>query len=194
VRHLTWRTTAAGNIALIVPGAAVAITVAAQQGRAVTAGLVGVAALLVAVVVVVPALRIRTRLTADGIVSHWTRRFGADRIDRDRVHRAIIRTVYNSDGITTYRHLFLLDGEGRTVHRMTGRWWDVEQLRAVARHFDVALETQEQPVHLVELRRTAREQLRWSERHRITATAVAITVAFLLCVAFSALTTWAIWP
>jgi hypothetical protein len=187
LRHLGWRTTAAGNIAVVVPGAAVAVVIAAQDGRTVTAGLVAVMALVVAAIVIVPALRIRTRLESEGITTFWTLRIGAAHIRREDVRRAIVRTIYNGDGVSTTRHLFLLDAEEHALYRMSNRWWTDEQLLAVAHHFDVTLESQTLPVHLGEVRRTAPLQLRWSERHRFTATAALVVGTFLLCIAFAAL-------
>jgi hypothetical protein len=187
LRHLAWRTTAAGNIAIVVPGSAVAVVLAAQEGRPVLAGVVAVVSLLVAAVVIVPALRIRTRLEPDGITTFWTRRLGAVHLARADVRRAVIRTIYNGDGVSTNRHLFLLDAADHTVYRMNDRWWTDEQLLTVAHHFGVTLESQNQPVHLVEVRRTAGHQLGWSERHRVTAIAALVVVVFLLCTAFAAL-------
>lgn len=192
LRHLAWRTTAAGNIALVVPGAVVAIVIAAQDGRPMVAGVVGVAALAVAVFVIVPALRIRTRLDADGITTFWTRRLGAFHVVREQVTHAVIRTIYNGDGVSTNRHLFLLDEDDRAVYRMSDRWWTDEQLLTVAHHVGVTLESQAQPVHLAEVRRTARSQLSWAEKHRWSATVVAVGGAFLLCLAFAALVTAAL--
>jgi hypothetical protein len=185
VRHLAWRTAAAGNIAIVVPGAAVAVTIAAQDGRPVVAGIVALVALLVAVLIIVPALRIRTRLEPGGITTFWTGRIGATTLPKDEVRRAIVRTIYNSDGVSTHRHLFLLDAEDRTLLRMSDRWWTDEQLLSVAHHFAVTLESQNQPVHLAEVRRTAHHQLRWTERHRITSGATMVVGTFLLCSAFA---------
>jgi hypothetical protein len=185
LRHLSWRSTAAGNIAIVVPGAVSVVVIAALERRPVIAGLVALGALLVAAVVVLPALRIRTRLDPDGITTFWTHRIGASRIRREDVRRAVVRTVYNSDGISTNTHLFLLDDAERAVLRMSDRWWMNEQLLDVAHHFGVPLETQTQPVHLAEVRRTAPNQLRWSERHRITASALVVVVTFAGCGAFA---------
>lgn len=187
LRHLAWRSTAAGNVAIVVPGAAVAVVIAAQDGRPIVAGLVGLLALGVAAVVIVPALRIRTRLDPDGITTFWTKRLGAFHVARDQVHHAVIRTIYNGDGVSTNRHLFLLDADERAVYRMSDRWWTDEQLLTVAHHVGVTLESQAQPVHLAEVRRTAYSQLAWSEKHRFTATVVTVGGAFLLCLAFAAL-------
>jgi hypothetical protein len=192
LRHLAWRTAAAGNIAVVVPGAAVAVVIAAQDGRPVVAGSVALVALLVAALVVVPALRIRTRLEPGGITTFWTGRIGSTTLLKDQVRRAVVRTIYNSDGVSTHRHLFLLDASDRTLLRMNDRWWTDEQLLTVAHHFPVTLESQNQPVHLAEVRRTARQQLRWIERHRITSRAVTVAGVFLLCLAFAWLTTGAL--
>ncbi|GAA2750225.1 hypothetical protein [Amnibacterium kyonggiense] len=187
LRHLGWRTTAAGNIALVVPGAAVAVVIAAQDGRPVVAGIVGVVALAVAAVVIVPAMRIRTLLAPDGITTYWTSRIGSFHLPRTDVARSVIRTIYNGDGVSTNRHLFLLDREGRAVYRMSDRWWTDEQLLVVAHHMGATLESQNQPVHLAEVRRTARSQLTWAERHRISAVTILVVGAFGLCLAFAAL-------
>ncbi|MGT2425420.1 hypothetical protein [Amnibacterium kyonggiense] len=192
LRHLAWRTTAAGNIAIVVPGAAVAVVVAAQDGHPVVAGVVGVVALAVAAVVILPALRIRTLLAADGITTFWTSRVGSHHLPRTEVARAVIRTIYNGDGVSTNRHLFLLDAQDRSVHRMSDRWWTDEQLLTVAHHVGVMVESQNQPVHLAEVRRTARSQLTWAERHRFAATALVIVGGFALCLAFAALATAAL--
>lgn len=192
LRHLAWRTTAAGNIAIVVPGALVAVVIAAQDGRPLVAGIIGVVALGVAAVVIVPALRIRTRLDPDGITTYWTRRLGAFHLDRQQVRHAVIRTIYNGDGVSTNRHLFLLDAEDRAVHRMSDRWWTDEQLLTVAHHVGASLESQAQPVHLAEVRRTAYSHLGWAEKHRFTATVVGVGSAFLLCLAFAALVTAAL--
>jgi hypothetical protein len=192
LRHLAWRTTAAGNIAIVVPGVIVAVTIAAQDGHPVIAGLVALLALGVAVLVVVPALRIRTRLDSDGLTTFWTRRLGAFHLARTEVQRAVIRTIYNGDGVSTNRHLFLVDAGDRSVHRMSDRWWTDEQLLTVAHHIGVTLESQSQPVHLAEVRRTARTQLSWSEKHRFTATVLAVGGAFLLCLGFAAIVTAAL--
>ena len=192
VRHLAWRTGTAGNIAVVVPGTAVAITFAVQSGRPVIAGFVALAALLVAALVLGPALRIRTQLEPQGITTFWTGRIGSTTLLKDQVRRAVVRTVYNSDGVSTNRHLFLLDEQDRTLLRMNDRWWTDEQLLSVAHHFPVTLETQNQPVHLAEVRRTARKQLRWTERHRLTAVALLVVGTFGLCTAFAALATAAL--
>lgn len=192
VRHLAWRTAAAGNIAVVVPGAAVAGTIAAQDGRPVVAGSVALVALLVAVLIVVPALRIRTRLEPDGVTTFWTGRIGSTKLAKDQVRRAVVRTMYNSDGVSTNRHLFLLDDQDRTLLRMNDHWWTDEQLLSVAHHFAVTLESQNQPVHLAEVRRTARRQLRWTERHRVTAGALLVVGTFAACCGFAALATAAL--
>ncbi|MGN6445945.1 hypothetical protein [Amnibacterium sp.] len=192
LRHLAWRTTAAGNIALVVPGAAVAIVIAAQTGRPVIAGVIGLVSLVVAAIVILPALRIRTLLDPDGITTYWTGRIGGAHLSRSQVARAVIRTIYNGDGVSTNKHLFLLDSGDRAIHRMSDRWWTDEQLLAVAHHIGAKLEALNQPVHLAEVRRTARSQLLWSERHRITATTVLVVVTFLLCLGFAALCTGAL--
>jgi hypothetical protein len=192
LRHLAWRTTAAGNIAIVVPGAVVAVVIAAQDGRPFVAGIVGVVSLAVAAAVILPALRIRTRLDGDGITTYWTRRLGAFHVDRAQVQHAVIRTIYNGDGVSTNRHLFLLDDADRTVHRMSDRWWTDEQLLTVAHHVGVTLESQSQPVHLAEVRRTAYSQLLWREKHRFMATVAVVLGAFALCIAFAALATAAL--
>lgn len=192
LRHLAWRTSAAGNTAIVVPGATVAVVIAAQDGHPMTAGFVAVFALLVAVFAFVPALRIRIRLDEDGITTRWTRRVGASHLARGDVRRAVIRTIYNRDGVSTDRHLFLLDSGDRTVHRMNDRWWSDEQLLTVAHHFDVTLESQNLPVHMGEVRRTAHHQLTWAERHRLLATAALVVLGFLACGAFAALVTGAL--
>lgn len=187
LRHLAWRTTAAGNIAIVAPGAIVAVVIAVQGGRVLIAGFIAVFALLVAALAVIPALRIRTRLDEDGITTYWTRRLGALRLEGRDVCRAVIRTIYSSDGVSTNRHLFLLDAGDHTVLRMNDRWWTDEQLLTVAHHFGVPLETQNLPVHLGEVRRTAYHQLRWSEQHRLLATSALVIVVFALCAAFAEL-------
>ena len=192
LRHLAWRTTAAGNIALVVPGAVVAIVLGSQDGHGGLAGIIAVVALLVAAVVILPAMRIRTRLDEDGVTTYWTHRIGAETIERSAVRRSIVRTIYDNDGISTTRHLFLVGGDGRAVLRMSTRWWTDEQLLTVAHHFAVPLESQSQPVHLAEVRRTAWSQLSFGERHRISATAVAVIVGFVLCLGYAALTTAAL--
>ena len=192
LRHLRWRTTAAGNIAVVVPGAAVAIGLAVQDGHGVLAGLIGLVALLVAALVIVPALRIRIRLDPDGLTTFWTRHLGAAHLSADAVTRTVIRTIYNGDGISTNRHLFVLDEADHVVHRMSDRWWTDEQLLTVAHHLAVPLETQNQPVHLAEVRRTARSHLMWTERHRILAGTALVIVAFALCLGFAWLTTTAL--
>lgn len=189
LRHLAWRTSAAGNTAIVVPGATVAVVIAAQDGHPMTAGFVAVFALLVAVFAFVPALRIRIRLDEDGITTRWTRRVGASHLARGDVRRAVIRTIYNRDGVSTDRHLFLLDSGDRTVHRMNDRWWSGEQLLTVAHHFEVPLETQDSPVHLGEVRRTAYHQLWWYERHPFLATSALVIIVFALCATFARLAT-----
>jgi hypothetical protein len=192
LRHLAWRTTAAGNVAIVVPGALVAVVIAVQDGRPLVAGLVGLLAFAVAAFVIVPALRIRTRLDTDGLTTYWTRRLGAFHLDRSQVHHAVIRTIYNGDGVSTNRHLFLLDDADRAVYRMSDKWWTDEQLLTVAHHVGVTLESQAQPVHLAEVRRTAYSQLSWAEKHRWTATVAGVVGAFLLCLGFAALVTGAL--
>ena len=192
LRHLAWRSTAAGNVAIVVPGAAVAVVIAAQDGRPVVAGVVGLIALGVAAFVILPALRIRTRLDTDGITTFWTKRFGAFHLARTQVQHAVIRTIYNGDGVSTNRHLFLLDADQRAVYRMSDRWWTDEQLLTVVHHVGVTLESQPQPVHLAEVRRTAYSQLTWTEKHRWTATVGTVGGAFLLCLAFASLVTAAL--
>jgi hypothetical protein len=187
LRHLAWRTTAAGNVAIVVPGAVVGVVIAAQDGRPLVAGLVGLASFAVALIVIAPALRIRTRLEAGGLTTYWTHRLGALHLDRSQVRHAVVRTIYNGDGVSTNRHLFLLDDADRAVFRMSDRWWTDEQLLTVAHHVGVTLESQPQPVHLAEVRRTAYSQLRSAEKHRWTATVAGVVGAFLLCLAFAAL-------
>lgn len=187
LRHLAWRTTVAGNVAIIVPGAIVTIVIAIQDGRPVIAVAAGAIALLLTALIILPALRIRTTLDPDGITTYWTTRIGALRIARERVRRSVIRTIYNPDGVSTNRHLFLLDDQEHTVLRMSDRWWTDEQLLTVAHHFGAPLESHNQPVHLAEVRRSAASQLRWAERHSITAIAALIAGGFLLCLGFAAL-------
>jgi hypothetical protein len=192
LRHLPWRMTAAGNIGLFVPGAGVAVWLALQDGRPVVAAVVVAVVLGIAAFVIVPALRIRTRLDGDGITTFWIGRHRTAHLDRERVARAVVRTIYNGDGISTNRHLFLLDADERPVHRMSTRWWTDEQLLTVAHHFAVPLDSQAQPMHLAEVRRVAGSHLRWAERHRATALVATLTGGFLLCVAFAWLTTAAV--
>ena len=192
LRHLAWRTTAAGNIAIVLPGAVVAAVIAAQEGRPVVAGIMSVVALGVAAFVIIPALRIRTRLDSDGITTFWTTRLGSAHLRRGEVQRAVVRTIYNGDGVSTNRHLFLLDAADSAVYRMSDRWWTDEQLLTVAHHVGVTLESQAQPVHLAEVRRTAMSQLTWSERHRFVAMSGTVLSGFLLCLGFAALATAAL--
>src|SRR5207253_249145 len=121
--HLPWRSTAAGNIALFVPGGAVAMVLSIVDGRPLVAAVIAIVLVAAAVLVILPALRIRTRLDGDGITTWWTRRRGSAHIARNEVSRAVIRTIYNGDGISTNRHLFLLDDAERPVFRMSSRWW-----------------------------------------------------------------------
>jgi len=192
VRHLRWRSTMAGNIALFAPGASVAIVLAVIDGRAPIAAALFVLLLAAAAIVIVPALGIRLRLDDEGVTTFWIRLRRSISIPRDAVARAVVRTVYNGDGISTNRHLFLLDEADRPVHRMSTRWWTDEQLLTVAHHFHVPLDSQPQPVQLAEVRRTAAHHLGWSERHRVTAKAVLIVGGFALCLAFAWLTSAAI--
>lgn len=192
LRHLAWRSAVAGNIAVVAPGALVALLIAAQDGHAATAAPLVVTALVVAIGLLIPVTRIRTRLDPDGITTFSARRLGPTHLRRNQVKRAVVRTVYNSDGVSTNRHLFLLDDGDRTLHRMDDRWWDDEQLITVAQQFGVTLESQNQPMHLAELRRTVGEQLRWTERHRLTADVAIVIGTFLLCVVFAALATAAL--
>jgi hypothetical protein len=189
LRHLPWRSTAAGNIAMVAPGAAVAAAIAIRDARPVMAALVLGVVAVYSVIVVVPALRIRMLLDEDGVTTMWARHRGAKRIERSVITHAVIRTIYNGDGVSTNRHLFLLDESDRPVHRMSTRWWTDEQLLTIAHHFHVPLDSQTQPVHLVEVRRTAPHHLAWSERHRVLAGIVLVAGGFVLCFAFAWLTT-----
>jgi hypothetical protein len=191
LRHLPWRTTAVGNIAIFVPGGAVAVALAVGKGDLLLAGLVVAIVLAAAAFVVVPALRIRIRLDPDGVTTFW--RGGRMRhLGREEVTRAAVRTVYNGDGITTNRHLFLLDGAEHPLHRMTTRWWTDEQLLTVAHHFSVPLDSQPQPVHLAELRRVTPMHLQWNERHPVLGAAVLLVGGFGLCLAYAWITTAAV--
>jgi hypothetical protein len=188
LRHLPWRSTAAGNIALFVPGGAIAIVLSLADGRPVAAAIVAAVVLGAAAFIVLPALRIRTTLDPDGITTFWSRRRSAH-VARDQVSRAVVRTIYNGDGISTNRHLFLLDDAEQPVYRMSSRWWTDEQLLTVAHHFAVPLDSQPHPIHLAEVRRTAPDHLRWTERHRVLALGGTIVGGFLLCLGFAWLTT-----
>ena len=192
LRHLHWYRTAIGNIALVVPGAAVGIVLGVQNGRTVPAAALVAVVIITAALVVVPALNIRLVMDRDGVRSFWTGGSVDRWIARQDVRRAVLRTVYNGDGVTTNQHLFLLNASGRPALRMSDRWWSHDQLLAVAQYFDVSLETQEQPVQLAELRRVAPGELRWTERHRITANALLVIGGFLLCLAFAAIAVAAI--
>jgi hypothetical protein len=192
LRHLPWRTTAAGNVALFVPGAAVGVALAIGDERYLLAGAIVAVVLGIAAFIVVPAMRIRTRLDTDGITTFWIGRRRIGHIGRDDVTRAVIRTIYNGDGISTNRHLFLLDDADRPVHRMSTRWWTDEQLLTVAHHFSVPLDSQAQPMHLGEVRRVAAGHLQWDERHRVMATALLLGAGFLVCLAFAWVTTVAV--
>ena len=75
---------------------------------------------------------------------------------------------------------------------MSDRWWTDEQLLTVAHHVGVTLESQPQPVHLAEIRRTAYSHLSWSERHRFIASIGLVAGAFALCLGFAALVTTAL--
>lgn len=187
MRHLHWYRTATGNIALVAPGAAVGIVFAIQDGRIVPAAALVALLMITVAIVIMPALNIRLVMDRDGAQSSWKRGSIDRRIARQDIRRAVLRTVYNGDGVTTNQHLLLLNAAGRPALRMSDRWWSHDQLLAVAHHFDVTLETQAQPVHLAELRRAAPEELRWTERHRITSNAIVGIVGYLLCLVFAAI-------
>lgn len=186
LRHLHWYRTAVGNIALVVPGATVGTVLAAQNGHTLAAAALVVIAIITAAVVIVPATVIGLVMDRDGIRRVWNRGSTDPRIARQDVRRAILRTVYNGDGVTTNQHLFLLNASGRPALRMSDRWWSHDQMIAVAHHFDVLLEVQEQPVQLAELRRVAPQELRWTERYRLPANGILVIGGFLLCLAFAA--------
>ncbi len=163
-RHLRWRSTVVALVAAAGPVCGVTVWLALQSGNLLPAlaltGLILAAAALLTWRVAAS----RTVLEPDGLRT-WTPRRHDVHVSRGRVVRAAVRSVRSSDGRRVIRHLFLLDAQDRTVHRMCDRWWTDEQIGRVARHFEVPIETSPEAVQLNELRRTVRHQLQWDERH-----------------------------
>ena len=174
-RHLRWRSTVVALIAAAGPTCGVTIWMALQDGHLVPA-------LVLTALIVVAAALLTWRVTASRIVLEpdglrmWTPRRHDVHVSRGRITRAVVRSVHSPDGRRVVRHLFLLDSQERTVHRMCDKWWTDEQIGRVARHFEVPVESLPEAVHLSELRRTVRQQLQWDERHPFLAR-VGITLA-----------------
>ena len=173
-RHLRWRSTVVALIAAAGPTCGVSIWMALQGGHLAPA-------LALTAAIVVSAAVLTWRVTASRIVLEpdglrtWTPRHHDVHVSRGRITRAVVRSVHSPDGRKVVRHLFLLDSQDQTVHRMCDRWWTDEQIGRVARHFEVPVEALPEAVHLSELRRTVRQQLQWDERHPLLArTAIAL--------------------
>ncbi|MFD1721959.1 hypothetical protein [Amnibacterium endophyticum] len=167
-RHLRWRSTTVALIAIAGPVCGVTTWLALQGGDLVPA--LVLTALVLAAAAAMTALVARSRivLTSEGLRC-WTPRRSGAAVSRSAVARAVVRAVHQPDGRGIRRHLFLLGHDDRTVFRMCDRWWTETQVRDVARHFEVPVESPAEPVHLIELRRTVSHQLQWNEQHPVLA-------------------------
>jgi hypothetical protein len=125
---------------------------------------------------------VRLRLDADGLLEHGLLR-APRRARIGEVASALVVPIYDPHTLQPRRHLFLLDGRARTLFRMREGAWNDSCLTDVLAHFDVPLETCDEPVTLGELRSRHRHQLRWHERHPLRATAVFVLAGAALCVA-----------
>ena len=187
-RHVEWRAVVASNLACVLPGLLVAVAIGTfGGGRSAPAFvLVGIVLAAGALASVVGA-RARIELGPAALVGFWIQRTPAVRVRSGVVAQAFLRTIHNADSVTANRHLFLVDGSGRTRFRMSDRSWSATDLAVVARHFDVPLTEQPQLVHLAELRRCAPVQLPWRERHPVVGAALSVVLGFAVCLLISAL-------
>ena len=173
-RHLRWRSTVVALIAAAGPTCGVTVWLALQGGHLLPALVLTSLMVVASAVLTWRVAASRIVLEPDGL-RRWTPRQHDVHVSRGRVTRAVVRSIHSSDGRRVIRHLFLLDSQEQTVHRMCDRWWTDEQIGRVARHFEVPVESLPEAVHLSELRRTVRQQLQWDERHPLLArTAIAL--------------------
>ncbi|MGN6742017.1 MAG: hypothetical protein ACTHJL_01800 [Amnibacterium sp.] len=180
-RQRYWLPIVGSLIAAVVPVYATAFTIASTGGRI---GPVSVAAGVTLVVAALVAWRFsRARLVLDeeGVIEYGllTRPRRTSRAD---VAAALSLALYDPQSVQTRRQLFLVDGAERTRLRMSGGSWTDQHMSAVLRHFDVLLETIENPMTLGDLRQTRPSLLRWSERHPWRWNLVLVAIGVVCCV------------
>ena len=125
-------------------------------------------------------------LAAQGVTEH--RLVGRRRTTPPiHVRSALVLPLLDDRTLRTHLQLFLLDEQDRTRLRLRGQWWSDDQIAVVARHFDVPVTRQSEPVSLAELRQSRRAQLSPAERHPALTVAVTTVVAILLAVVVVAL-------
>lgn len=163
VRHGLTAARIAALLGVCVPPSAAAVLIAQESGRLLPAVLLSaLAAVLVLAAIATPfsnRLRLEPGLVRSG------RPGDARAIRSGDVRTAVLRRIETRDELDSHRNLFLVDGSGRTVLRMSDRWWTEAQMLRVVAHLGLTIQSTEETVYLSELRRTAPEQLRWLERH-----------------------------
>lgn len=180
-RQRYWLPIVGSLIAAVVPVYATAFMIASTGGRI---GPVSVAAAITLVVAALVAWRFsRARLVLDeeGVIEYGllTR---PRRTARSDVAAALTLALYDAQSVQTRRQLFLVDSAERTRLRMSGGSWTDQHMSAVLRHFDVLLETIENPMTIGDLRQTRPSLLRWSERHPWRWNLVLVVIGVVCCV------------
>lgn len=107
------------------------------------------------------------------------------RIDRDRVHRAVLATVYDASPDRTSRQLLVLDADDTVLLRMRGAVWGEEALDRVLTALDVQVEEDRRPVHVRDVARRWPSSRAWYERRAgvlVAGVAAACVVVGLLAV------------
>lgn len=172
--------------AVAVPPCSVALLSGATGGDPLPAILLSALAAVAALLLIAIARSSRIELTCSGLRNH---RLAHDRtIALGRAEKAVLRRIQRPDETSTERQLFLLDGGGRTVFRMSDRWWTEAQIARVASHLGVRVEASDEVLRPSELRRIARHQLSARERHPIAwcaASAVALAAVAIVVAGLS---------
>jgi hypothetical protein len=79
----------------------------------------------------------------------------------------------------------VVDANEHTLLRMSGGTWSDQHMSTVLRHFDVLVQTVDTPMMLRDLRQTRPALLRWSERHPLGGSVLAVALGLVCCVSIA---------
>jgi len=183
-RQRYWVPIVGSLVAAVLPVAATIFFLAGLQGNIVPVSIALAVALAIAGFAAWRFSRARLVLDAEGMVEHGLLS-RPRRTPRGAVAGAVTLALYDAQSVQTRRQLFVLDGSEHTVLRMSGGTWSDQDMTAVLRHLDVLLETVDTPMTLRDLRHTRPALLRWTERHPLRGSALAVAVGIVCCVSIA---------